>query len=390
MSRSKKLKIIITIVCISFIQGLQYCVSPVLGQISEHYRNVDVSLVQMLITVPSLISVFVAVMSGWLVVKISKKKLLLFAGLTAGVTGFIPLFIDSFPLLFAARTVYGISLGLATTLNTAVVAEFFEGDERVAVMGIQGASVGAGMVVVTTAGGWLGAGDFRGSYLINIIGFIALILIAVCLPETGTVKVTNTEKIRLNKEVFTASVFGMLEFFFLITFTTNIAMHLSGPLAGNTAVSGNLTGVFSGIQIIAGLVLGAVAKVTKKFTMPAAMLSFCIGALLLVLFPSNVVMLMAGAVFCGFSQGIFIPSGMVAVANAVPAAAAAMASACFTCGTSLGQFLSPSVLNTVSRTVFGEVTTTNVYLISAIGMGISAVLAFIWKADKSKNKNGGI
>ena len=62
----------------------------------------------------------------------------------------------------------------------------------------------------------------------------------MCLPETGTVKVTNTEKIRLNKEVFTASVFGMLEFFFLITFTTNIAMHLSGPLAGNTAVSGDV------------------------------------------------------------------------------------------------------------------------------------------------------
>ena len=40
MSKSKKIKIIITIVCISFIQGLQFCVSPVLGQIQEHYPDV--------------------------------------------------------------------------------------------------------------------------------------------------------------------------------------------------------------------------------------------------------------------------------------------------------------------------------------------------------------
>ena len=237
MSRAKKTRIIIAIVCISFIQGLQFSVSPVLGQIADYYQGIDVSLVQMLVTAPSMVSIVVAVISGWLVVKISKKKLLIFGSLVAGVTGFLPLFVDSFPVLFASRTVYGIALGLATTLNTAVVAEFFEGDERVTVMGIQAASIGAGMVVITTAGGWLGTENFRTSYFINVIGFIACVLIAVCLPETKTAAAERSEKIRLNKEVALTSVFGFLEYLFLITFTTNIAMHLGGALAGNTAVS---------------------------------------------------------------------------------------------------------------------------------------------------------
>lgn len=387
MDRTKKTKIIIAIVCISFIQGLQFSVSPVLGQIADHYQGVDVSLVQMLITAPSMVSIVVAVISGWLVVKISKKKLLVFGSLVAGIAGFVPLLTDSFPLLFTSRTVYGISLGLATTLNTAVVAEFFEGRERVTVMGIQAASIGAGMVIVTTAGGWLGAGDFRNSYLINIIGFIACILIAVCLPETGTAKVTKTEKIRLNKEVVLTSVFGFLEYLFLITFTTNIAMHLAGPLAGDTAVSGNLTGVFSAIQIIAGFILGAVTKITGKYTLPAAMLSFSIGAVFLVLFPSNAAMLTVGAVFCGFSQGVFIPTAMVTVSNAVAPVATAMASACFTCGMCLGQFVSPTVLNTASSVIFGEVTTGNVYLIAAVGMAVSSVPAFIWRSGKKEAVN---
>lgn len=382
MSKARKIKVIISIICISFIQGLQYCVSPVLGDIQAHFPNVNVSVIQMLITAPALLSIIVSIISGWLVIKISKKKLLLVGSLIAGVTGFLPFLSDSFILLFLSRTVYGVGLGLAITLNTAVVAEFFEGDERVSVMGIQAASVGAGMVVVTTVGGWLGSGGFQNAYLINVIGFISMILIAFCLPETGTAKVTMTEKIQLNKEVFTVAIFGMLEFLFLITFTTNIAMHISGKLAGNSAVSGNLTGIFSASQIVMGLILGFVTKITKKYTLPIAMLNFSIGGILLIFFPSNFVLLMVGALFCGFSQGMFIPTAMVDVTNAVAPVATAMASACFTCAMCLGQLLSPTVLNTAAKVVFGEVTTANVYTISVVGMTFSAILAVLWKSKK--------
>ena len=108
MSKTAKFKIIVAIVCISFIQGLQYSVSPILGQISEHYPNVDVSLIQMLITAPALLSIIVSILSGFLVVKISVKKLLLIGAVIAGVTGFLPLLADNFWLFFVSRTVYGI------------------------------------------------------------------------------------------------------------------------------------------------------------------------------------------------------------------------------------------------------------------------------------------
>ncbi len=382
MSSAKKLKVIITIICISFIQGLQFCVSPVLGPIQEHYPEAGVSLVQMLVTVPTFLSIVVAVISGWLVVKVSKKKMLIFSGAVAGITGFLPFLADNFWLLFASRTLYGVALGLCIALNTAVVAEFFEGNERVRVMGIQAASVGAGMVLVTTLGGVLGAGDFRNAYYTNVIGFIAMVLIAFCLPETGTVKVEKNEKIELNRTVFTTAFLGVLEMLFLITFSTNIALHLSGGLAGSTTVSGNLTGIFSAAQIVIGLVLGTVTKITKKYTLPAAMLCFSAGAVLLILFPSNYVMLMIGAVFCGFSQGMFIPTAMVDVSNAVTPASTAMAAACMTCGNCFGQLISPTVMNTAAKAVFGTVTTTNVYILAAAGMTISALAVIAAKARK--------
>ena len=382
MSNTNNTKIYLSIAAISFIQGLQYCVSPVLGDISAHYPDVDVSMVQMLITAPALLSMVVALVSGWLVVKISKKKLLVFAALFAGILGFIPFLADSFWLLFLCRTVFGISLGLATALNVAVVADFFEGEARVKAMGIQAASVGTGMVIVTTVGGLLGANGFKGAYFINVIGFLSMAVLALCLPDLGKVELKGKEKITLTPEVFKVSAFGFLEFLFLITFTTNIAMHLSGSLAGSSSAAGTLTGVFSGTQIVIGLVLGTVAGLLKKFTLPAAMFCFVIGAILLILFPGSFGMLAVGAVFCGLSQGVFVPTAVTDCSNAVNPASVAMASAVFTCAMCLGQLVSPLLLNNIAVAVFKEMTTTNVYIIAATGMAVSAILAVIWKTRK--------
>ena len=385
MKRAEKGKIYAAVVAISFIQGLQYSVSPVLGDIQAHYPGVSVSLIQMLITAPALLSMVVSLVSGWLILKITKKRLLLFGSLVAGITGFAPYLSDSFALLFLSRTLYGVGLGIATTMNVAVVAEFFEGEERVKAMGVQAASVGAGMVVVTTAAGFLGSFGFKASYLVNIIGFLSMLVLLFCLPETGCAKESGSETIRLNSRVFQIDLFGMLELLFLITFTTNIAMHLGGSLAGNTSVSGTLTGLFSAAQIVVGVVLGTIARVTGKYTLPVAMLSFTVGAVLLVLFPANVVMLAIGAVFCGFSQGVFIPTAVTEISNAVAPVATALASATFTCAMNLGQLVSPSLTNTAAKLLFGAVTTSNVYLVSAVGMALSAAAAFLWKKHQTNS-----
>jgi predicted MFS family arabinose efflux permease len=85
-NQSKKLRIYITIVCISFLQGLQFGPSPVLAQIQEHFPSVSTSLIQMLITAPSIVGMVFAVVCGILVTKISKKKLLLLSSAVAFIT----------------------------------------------------------------------------------------------------------------------------------------------------------------------------------------------------------------------------------------------------------------------------------------------------------------
>ncbi len=368
-----------SICAISLIQGLQFSVSPVLGDIQASFPEVDVSLVQMLVTAPGLLSMGVALLSRWLVLRIPKKKLLLFAAVLSGCTGLAPLLAHSFPLLFACRLLYGVALGIATTLNVAVVAEFFQGEARVKAMGVQSASIGGGMLLITTLAGFLGRAGVQLSYGVNGLGFLAALVLLVCLPDTGCSGGGQGTSLRLNGQVLRIDLSVLLEFFFLITFTTNISMHLSGPLEGNSAVSGLLTGVFSAAQIAIGMVLGTVTRITKGFTLSAAMLCFSAGAVLLVCFPSSVPALCLGAVLCGFSQGIYIPTGATDVANAVTPEATAFASATYTCAMNLGQLLSPTVLNAAAAALLGSVTTGNVYRLAAGGMALAALGTWLWK-----------
>lgn len=381
-----KVRIILVIISLSFLQSLQLAMSPVLSQVGTHYSQISVGVIQMLITGPSFLAMVIAILAGWLILKFSKKKLLLFACFVTGVTGVLPFFSDSFILLFICRMLYGIGLGLSATLNTAVVAEFFHGKERVWAMGIQAASVGTGMILITTLSGILGEQNFHNMYWIYIIGFISMIMIGLCLPDSGKKQVGSNEKIRLPRSVFYTSVLGTLFFLFLMSFTTNIAMHLSGSLEGDAKIAGILTGVFSGVQVLVGLVLGHVVKITGRFTSTVAMLSFSVGAVVVALCPSQMSFLLLGALLCGFSQGLFLPQSMVDICNMTGPEATAMASACFSCFLSMGQVISPGFLNTLSKIMFGEVTTSHVYIIAAAGMALASGLAYLVKRNTRLTK----
>lgn len=383
MSRTGNIKarVVATVFAIALINGLQHSLSPVLSSVHAYYPGVDVSLIQMLVTVPTLMAVVVALLTGWLALYISKKKIFLFAALVAGVTGLVPLLSDSFWTLFLFRALYGVALGIVVSLVTALVADFFDGEERVQVMGVQGASVGAGMVLITTLAGIVGRTDFHNTYYLSILGFVAFFAILLLLPEVPVKRAEGGEKkrIRLNAEVWRMAAFLFAEGFFIIVYTTNLSMHLAGALKGDTAVAGMITGVFSAAQILMGVLLGRISRITGRYTLPVAMFALAAGYLLLVFFPGNLPILLVGAVFCGYSQSVYCAKAMAEVTTVVDQDSTPMASSLMTCALCLSQFVSPVVIGGVSRLFFGEVTTTGAYLLGSIGIFCVGLLAVLWK-----------
>jgi hypothetical protein len=81
---------------------------------------------------------------------------------------------------------------------------------------------------------------------------------------------------------------------------------------------------------------------------------------------------------------MFIPQAMVDVSNAVKPVATAMAAACFSCAMCLGQLISPTVLNGISKLIFGSVSTTHVFLVATVGMFAAALCAFLFIAKQKE------
>ncbi len=115
-----------------------------------------------------------------------------------------------------------------------------------------------------------------------------------------------------------------LEFSFLITFTTNIAMHIFGGLAETVRYPDTYWYFFRRSDSDR---TGSCISYQKdrKYTLPTAMLSFCAGGILMILFPRNLAMLIA-ALSSAVSSGGFYTDCHVEVADLVRPAAAAMGS----------------------------------------------------------------
>lgn len=378
MKRETKIKI--AVVLQSLCQGLQYTVSPVLNQVGQAYPTVPTSLVQMLVTAPALTSMAVALAAGWLVTKTPKKRLVLLGCLVMGALGIAPMAGGGFGMLLLSRLLMGAGMGLLMSLSTAIIADYFDGAERTAVMGLQGAGAGGGVLLASLLGGMAGKTDFRGIYPLHLIAFVYLAGIALCLPESEPTPPKQGEKLTLNRQVFALCGITALEAVLFTAFTTNISMHLSGAAETATLIAGRLTALFSVTQIGAGLCLGTVNRWTKGRTLPLAVFQAALGGACLCL-GNGPLLLVVGAIAFGLSQGLFIPSAMGAVTHMVPPSSVTLAAACVTISINAGQFLSPVVLNGLADALPGTSTTGTVFgVTAALAVLLTAVL--LWKKKK--------
>jgi len=147
--------------------------------------------------------------------------------------------------------------------------------------------------------------------------------------------------------------------------------------------AGTITSVFSAAQIVMGLLLRRITAITKKFTLPVAMFFMAAGYLLMAAFPASFVLLLISAVLCGYSQSVYCAGAMAEVTTLVEPESTPMAASVLTCALCISQFVSPVVINTVCRMVFAETSTTGVYLLGGIGIGLVAAIETIYR-KKSK------
>lgn len=358
----------------SFVMMSYMGISPVLASIAEEFPNVNQSLIQMIITLPSLLTLVTTLIAGKLVTVVYKKTLTLIAIALYIIGGLLPIFFNSsvYFLLFCSG-IMGLGGGFLSTTIAGIVCDYYEGDSRNMLMGVQGAFIALGAMTFTMLGGILSAFGWRSVYFAYFLLIPVFITVYICLP-TGKLERAEDGKTRskMPSYVFFMCTIGFLFYIFQNVFNTNISLFMmeTGMGSDQTASLATVAGTVAGI--CGGIMASRMMKLLGKYVIAAAMA--LVGAGMLVTYlASTLPLVFVGGAMVGYAFSTFAPACTCFISDKVDLTQRSMAIALMNASTNLGAAVSPIVVNAATG-VFSTTVRAR-FLVSAIAFALVIVVS---------------
>lgn len=347
-----KNKIKLAILSVSSLLMISMTASAILADISAHYPGVDQSIIQMVLTLPALMGMTFALLSGPITTKISKKNLVIFGLISAFSGGTTALLFGqtSIYVLHASSLLIGIAQGINSTMTMALIADYFSGSERSSLMGLQSAFVNGGSMVILLISGFLAGIRWNYSYLIYLILIPVMVIVIKNLPSDSPVHEDHASASgngNLNSIVFFTSLVMFLFTTLLFVFQTNISMFIRSNELGDASTAGMVNSLMTGTGALTGIFYGRITRFLKTMIMPVAVCTAGIGMLLVYIVGSLPSVFIAG-IMVGFGLSATIPTAMFNVSSAVSPSKSATALALTNGFMNIGMFASPFVINPLS------------------------------------------
>jgi MFS family permease len=381
VSRNKmNWKIMIPVMLFAIFQSAFMAFSSVLADIVKVFPDASPTLVQMILTVPSLMTIPVSILVGLLASYITKKNLVLFSLACELIGGMLPLVAHkSVGALIASSAFIGIGQGFLISIPTAILAEHFDGNTRGWSMGIKQAASSVGIAGLTVLTGFLAASVWYNAYFVYLIVFPIILLVIFLLPK-GHKDVKLVGKgvgLQGIKRVFTPSmIYTNILLFFLGTFNfafyTNIGMSITSKGLGDASAIGLATAWNSILTIVIGLGFGLILRLFKKFTLAACMAITAIAYFVLG-GASSLSVIVIGGILYGVGAGIQMPGSVYYITESVDSEASTLAIGISMVMVSLGITLSPVIVNAFASKIDG----TSGLLVAAIAYIVLFVIEVV-------------
>ncbi|MPW25588.1 MFS transporter [Alkalibaculum sp. M08DMB] len=371
---SKKLSIL-SVSIITVMAGA--AISPALGEIQAAFPDANQTLIKLINTLHAIWVIPFTFVSGWLTTRYSKKSVLI-AGLIIYIIGgtgggFAP----NIWFLLSTRALLGISVGLMMPISTSIVSDFYDGDERTDMMGKVSASNQIGGVISMTAAGLLAAISWRYAFSVYTIAIFILIFVVRYLPKQPPLGNNKSgEKTKLNLKIYGLALTMFTIFIFLYSIPTNMAIYLTENNIASTKAIGLIIPLSSIGGFLGGMFLARFKHLLNQYLIPVQVLLMGIG-FSLIAFTLNAVAVSIGIFIMGLGSGTLIPTIYNMVTNVADQKQVMKSMAVVQTCLYLGQFMSPIVLDNIAR-LFGEVTSSLIYSISAFVTLIAATILFIY------------
>lgn len=373
MNRKNSGKLTFAILSISLLTVMAgAAIAPALGVIREHFSAENSLLVQLIVSIPALFIIITNLFFPRLC-KVFKTRTLALVGLAMYlIFGTGAYFAQDIRTVLVMRSLLGVSVGMIMPLSTGLLAYYYPPEEQSRLMGLAAFMSQMGGVIATLLSGLLANICWNMSFLVYLLGVIAVVLVALFLPnerlvtgeqtmqnapdyyesETGVTKARKKPGRPVASLLrFAPSVVGMyLQMLLFFIFPTNFAI----TARENAALTGNdITLIMVGLDVVAaliGLVFGWMMGHMGRYVKYMAPLTFIMGYGCYALGVSTY-LLLAGSALVGLANGIGMPylntiasikGGKDAATTVMPMISAALY---------LGQFTSPLIVSPIADTI---------------------------------------
>ena len=177
------------------------------------------TLVKLVLTIPGLFIALTSPVSGWIIDRFGRIKLLLSALLLYAIAGTSGLYLDTLFEIIIGRIFLGVAVGGILTTSITLIGDYFEGGERQKFLGIQASIMSLSGTVFISAGGALADMGWRYPFASYGMAALALPLVLIYLiepPKTEPVlsEEATQEKIpKLSWTIYFLSFLGMTVFY---------------------------------------------------------------------------------------------------------------------------------------------------------------------------------
>lgn len=389
MSEKMKAKVGLLLSAMAMMSFL--ALAAVMAAMVQQFPDTNVSLIQMIITIPSLISIPLGLVAARLAKTFYKKALIVFGTCCYLVGGILPYFLHgSVEMILGCSCIIGVGMGIAMTAITALICEFFQGEERGGMLGLYAAFIAIGGTLASLLGGRLGASTWYHAFLAYLILIPIIICEIIFLPkghldqeEAGAGEEVKQSK-RMSKQVWIIALTGFVFYVCINAINNNAAMLVAERSIGGAVEASYITTCYT----IAGLVTGLFAgKIVMKLQRKSIAAAYILGAagLLIVYAGTSVPFICIGAFIAGVGFCIFASTANFHVSEMSTPSTLTFSVAFLSAIINLGQAISPVIVNTISSAAGAEVRVR--FVTAAAGSIVIAVIAAILVNNKGDAAN---
>ena len=362
-------------------------IAPSLPQIQQVFVNNHNSeiLTKLILTIPALLIAICAPMVGALIDRFGRLKILLGSLILYGLSGASGFFMNDLYSILISRAFLGVSVAGVMTTTITLIADYFEGVERNAFMGLQGAFIALGGVVFITAGGILAEISWRSPFLIYASAFLIFPFAVFSLFEPKVIKEKdlNAPSVELKYPrglivvIYATALIGMMLFYI-------IPVQIPFYIKEQTGASNTLIGFSIACSTFSSALISINYKRIKNHWHFSSIYSFSFLFLglgyIIIYYVTDYFLITLGLLIGGIGMGVLIPNSNIWVVTLSPEPMRGRIVGGLTTSIFIGQFISPIVIQPVQSAT----SSAGVYAFAGIGMLIISLAYFVY------NKSGQI